>query len=81
MTHVEVAARGFCPQCGAELPLGRSGSTVTCAFCNLTSSYTTVPQPLASSHSYALEAPAIETEHEHYVLRADTGHVVRSAKR
>lgn len=52
----DVAARGSCPQCGAELPLGRGGGTVTCAFCNLTSSYTVVPVPVAPSRSEALEA-------------------------
>ncbi len=38
----DVVARGSCPQCGAVLPLGRGGGTVTCAFCGLSSTYAVV---------------------------------------
>ncbi|MCX5743654.1 MAG: PQQ-binding-like beta-propeller repeat protein [Proteobacteria bacterium] len=58
-TSVDVAARGSCPQCGAGLPLGRGGGTVTCAFCHLTSTYTVVPAPAASSRRDELQAIAI----------------------
>jgi outer membrane protein assembly factor BamB len=57
---IESVDHAGCPNCGAELPLGRSGGTVTCAFCSLTSSYSVVSRAIGGpSRLDALEQIAV----------------------
>jgi outer membrane protein assembly factor BamB len=63
MSSVEVVARGCCPQCGGTLPLGRGGGTVTCSFCNLASSYVTMPKPTEVGRADELDGLTIVPLH------------------